>query len=149
MHLLSEETSAITEDQPCIKSEADSDKSQETVHPNREPPRLGNEEVVRIQNMSSDDQTEDCDIDIDISDSEGQHESGNTETKGKDLIYSALMQDAGLCMSSDEENDLEAAINDNAMTNENELPNVNPVKTDSSSDEDSEDGQDPYLHENR
>ena len=149
VHLLSEETSAITEDQPCIKSEADNDKSQETVHPNREPPRLGNEEVVRIQNMSSDDLTEDCDIDIDISDSEGQPESGNTETKRKDLIYSALMQDAGLRMSSDEENDLEAAINDGATTNENELPNVNPVKTDSSSDEESEDGQDPYLHENR
>ena len=149
VHLLSEETSAITEDQPCIKSEADSDKSPETVHPNREPPRLGNEEVVRIQNMSSDDQTEDCDIDIDISDSEGQPESGNTEAKGKDLIYSALMQDAGLRMSSDEENNLEAAIKDNAMTNEDEPPNVNPVKTDSSSDEDSDDGPDPYLHENR
>ena len=125
------------------------DKSQEIVHPNREPPRLGNEEVVRIQNMSSDDQTEDCDIDIDISDSEGQAESGNTETKGKDLIYSPLMQDAGLRMSSDEENDLEAAIKDNAMTNENEPPNVSPIKTDSSSDEGSEDGPDPYLHENR
>ena len=149
VHLLREQTSEIIEDKSCTKSETDSDKPQKTIHPNRELQRLGNEEVVRIQNMSDDDQSEDCDIDIDISDSEGQSVSGNIDTKVKDLIYSTLMQDAGLCMSSDEENDLGADINDNAMTNENDQSNVIPEETDSSSDEESEDGQDPHLHENR
>ena len=143
MHILQREVSESQDDQKQnVTNEA------ATASPKHLSSRLGNEEIVHIQKLVHDDKSEeDCDVDIDASDDEAvQPEPILNATKVKDPIYSALMQDAGLTVSSDEE---DIGPIEDVTTDTKDEPSSADVEPECSSEEkDCEEEEDPYLREN-